>query len=186
MRKNLIFAAMIAALAASPALAQGRGGGAGGGGGPGGGMGAGPPISPPGHSVRGDHGASDAARDIAAQRGQFGRDFAADRRMTPEQRQAMVQERRSLAVQYAQAARAGRALPRNADRDIRQALKDDIDLWREEFRVGRSQWQAMRDQWIVDRKDLTPEQWAQRRADWFSVRDAWIATNKARAQARAD
>ena len=98
MYKTLTIAASIAALATAPALAQGRGGGhGGGGGGPGGGMGAGPPISPPGHSVRGDHGASDAARDIASQRGQFGRDFAADRRMTPEQRQAFVQERRSLA-----------------------------------------------------------------------------------------
>jgi hypothetical protein len=42
----------------------------------------------------------------------------------------------------------------------------------------------MRDQWIVDRKSLTPEQWAQRRASWFATRDAWIARNKAYAQSR--
>ena len=188
MRKTIIALATVLALAATPAFAQGRSGGAGGGGmgggGMGGGMGAGPPISPPGRSDMGDHGASGSARDIATQRGAFGRDFAADRRVTPEQRQAMVQERRSLAMQYAQAARAGRPLPRNADRDIRTALSSDIDEWRNEFKVGRADWQAMRDQWIIDRKSLTPAQWAQRRADWFATRDAWIARNRARVQDR--
>ena len=180
MRKALIAVATIAALAATPALAQGRSGGGGGnaGGGMGGGMGAGPPISSPGRTEMGDRGASTTARDIAAQRGAFGRDFAAERRFSPEQRQAMAQERRSLAMQYAQAARAGRSLPRNADRDIRKALGDDIDDWRDEFKVGRADWQAMRDQWIVDRSTLTPAQWAQRRADWFATRDGWIARNK--------
>lgn len=186
MRKTFITLATVLALAASPALAQGRGGGGGGGnaGGGGGGMGAGPPISPPGRSDMGDRGASTSARDIASQRGAFGRDFAADRRVSPEQRQAMVQERRSLAMQYAQAARAGRPLPRNADRDIRTELGSDINEWRDEFKVGRAEWQAMRDQWIVDRKLLTPAQWAQRRADWFATRDAWIARNRERASIR--
>ena len=183
MRKTMIAIAALAALAATPARAQGRSGGAGGGG-MGGGMGAGPPISPPGRMDMGDRGASSAARDIAAERGTFGRDFAADRRMTTEQRQAMVQERRSLAMQYAQAARSGRPLPRNADGDIRSALSADITQWRDEFRVGRAEWQAMRDQWIVDRKTLSPAQWAQRRADWFVTRDAWIARNKAYAATR--
>lgn len=186
MRKTLITIATVAALAATPALAQGRSGGAhgGGGGGMGGGMGAGPPISPPGHGTFGDHGASGSARDIASQRGEFGRDFAASRRMTTEQRQAMVQERRSLAMQYAQAARSGRPLPRNADREIRSALSSDIDQWRDEFRVGRTEWQSMRNHWIADRSLLTPAQWAQRRADWFATRDAWITRNRAYAQTR--
>lgn len=187
MRKTFITLATVLALAASPALAQGRGGGHGGGnggGGMGGGMGAGPPISPPGRSDMGDRGASTSARDIAAQRGAFGRDFAAERRFSPEQRQAMAQERRSRALHYAQAARAGRPLPRNADRDIRSALASDIDDWRDEFKVGRADWQAMRDQWISDRKSLTPAQWAQRRADWFATRDAWIARNREFAKTR--
>jgi len=166
MRKTMIMVAALAALSAGPALAQGRGNGGGGGGmggGPGGGMGAGPPISPPGQSTFGDHGASASAREIASQRGEFGRTFAQDRRMTPQERQAFVQERRTLAQQYAAAARAGRALPVNSDRKIRDALSDDINAWRDEFRVGRTEWQAMRNQWIVDRASLTPQQWAQRR-----------------------
>lgn len=208
MRKTLITLATVLALAATPALAQGRGGGAGGGMGNGGGMGggmgngggmggmdhgmggggmdhgmgAGPPISPPGHDAMGDRGASSSAHDIASQRGEFGRTFAAERHMTPEQRQAFVQERRSLAMQYAQAARAGRRLPANADRDIRTALSQDIDEWRDEFRVGRGEWQAMRDRWIADRRSLTPAQWAQRRADWFAARDAWIGQHRTWAQ----
>lgn len=185
MRKTWIAVAAVIALASTPALAQGRGNGGGGGmgGGPGGGMGAGPPMSPPGHSTFGDHGASSSARDIASQRGAFGRDFASDRRMTTEQRQAFVQQRRSVAMQYAQAARAGRTLPRNADRDIRSALAEDIDNWRDEFKVGRSEWQAMRDQWIADRTSLTAAQWAQRRADWFTARDSWIARHRDHVQA---
>jgi hypothetical protein len=98
----------------------------------------------------------------------------------------MVQERRALAQQYAQAARAGRRLPANADRKIRDALKDDIDEWRDQFRVGRTEWHDMRAQWIVDRKSLTPEQWAQRRADWFAARDTWIAQHRDRVQDRDD
>lgn len=187
MRKTLIITAAIAALATSPALAQGRGAPGGGGpGGPGGGMGAGPPMTPPGQS--GGFDASMRAQDIASQRGSFGRDLAEQQRnrLLPEQASQIAQERRALAMQYAQAARTGRTLPPNADRNIRDALKDDIDLWRQEFRVGRSEWQAARDRWIVDRASLTPAQWAQRRADWFATRDTWIAANKTRAQTRGN
>ena len=189
MRKTLITLATIAVLASTPALAQGRSGGAGGGaggGGMGGGMGAGPPISPPGHSGFDDRGASGSARDIASQRGAFGRDFAADRHLSPQEYQTLAQERRSVAMQYAQAARSGHKLPDHADRDIQTALGQDIDVWRSEFKVGRNEWQAMRNQWIADRKTLTPAQWAQRRADWFATRDAWIARNKAYAATRRD
>ena len=193
MRKALIAIATLSALAATPALAQGRSGGGGGGGnsgggmgggGFGGGMGAGPPISPPGHSGMDTRGASGSAKDIASQRGAFGRDFAANQHLSAQEYRALAQERRSVAAQYAQAARSGRRLPDHAGRDIRTALKQDIDTWRSEFTVGRKEWQAMRDQWIVDRRSLTPAQWAQRRADWFATRDGWIARNKAYAATR--
>ena len=148
----------------------------------GGGMGAGPPISPPGRSGMD---ASSAASDIASQRGSFGRELATRQHLSPQEYQALAQERRSVATQYAQAVRAGRKLPAHSDRDIRTALGQDIDSWRSEFKVGRTEWQGMRDAWIVDRASLTPQQWAQRRADWFNTRDAWIAKNKAYAQSRA-
>ena len=195
MRKTIITIATIAVLAATPALAQGRSGGGGGnagggggmgGGGFGGGMGAGPPINPPGHSSMDTRGASGSASDIASQRGAFGREFAEKQQMSAQEYRSLAQERRSLAMQYAQAARSGRNLPENADREIRKALMQDIDTWRSEFTVGRKDWQAMRDQWIVDRKSLTPAQWAQRRADWFATRDAWIAKNKAYAGTRSN
>lgn len=187
-RNHILTAVACIALAAAPSFAQGRSGG---GGGPGGGMGGGPPISPPGQG--GGAGASDAAREIASQRGQFGRDFAAGQRATAEQRRAQAeqykvaaQQRRADAQAYAAAARAGRPLPANADRDIRDALKQDMQSWREAFSVGRSDWQAMRDQWIVDRKTLSPADWAMRRAEWFTARDAWIATHKDWAMARSN
>ena len=48
-------------------------------------MGAGPPISPPGRGGF-EGNASSSARDIAAQRGQFGRDFAEQQRASRESR----------------------------------------------------------------------------------------------------
>lgn len=181
MRKQLLAAVACLALAsAGTALAQGRGGGAGG---AGAGMGAGPPISPPGLSG-GGMGTRDLARGIADQRGQFGRDFAAQQHLTANELRAQAQQHRADAMAMAQAVRGGADLPESAAARIRAALKADIEAWREEFRVGRQAWQAMRDQWLVDRASLTAEQWAQRRADWFAARDAWIATQKATAMAR--
>ena len=52
--------------------------------------------------------------------------------------------------------------------------------------VSRTEWQAARNRWIVDRENLTPAQWAQRRAEWFATRDAWIAANRTRAQTRGN
>lgn len=187
MRRTISVALATAALLGSPLLAQGHSGGAGGG--PGGGMGAGPPISPPGQAGAG-MGTSDLARGLGSQQGQFGRDFAAQQKLSAEERralaaqyQAQAQQRRADAMIWAQAARSGRPLPANASRDIRAALKADMEAWREAFNVGRQDWQAMRDQWLVDRGSLTPQQWAQHRVDWFAARDAWIANQKAWAMA---
>ena len=169
--------ACVALAFAGPALAQGHGGG------PGGGQGAGPPMTPPGQSG-GGFGTSNAARDIADQRGQFGRDFAQQQHLTAAQYQAQAQQHRADALALAQAARNGDRIPASAAGRIRTALADDIDAWRDQFKVDRSNWQAMRDQWLVNRGSLTPQQWAEQRAAWFQARDAWIANQKSWAQAR--
>lgn len=184
MRKQIITAVVCAALATSgSAFTQGRSGGAGGG--PGGGMGAGPPMTPPGQmgGIGGPGGASDYARDIASQRGQFGRDFAAQRHLTPQQYQQQAAQRRADAMVLAQAARDGR-LPASAGPRIREALNQDIDAWRDQFQVDRRSWQAMRDQWLANRGTMTAQDWAVQRANWFAARDAWIANQKAWASAR--
>lgn len=184
MRKGILLVATTSILIAGPALAQGRGGGAGGaGGGLGVGRGAGPPISAPG-LAGGGMGTRDLARGIADQQGQFGRDFAAQQHLTATERQAMAQQHRSDAMALAQAVQGGAHLPDSAAGRIRTALKEDIDAWREQFTVDRKAWQAMRDQWLLDRSSLTAEQWAMRRADWFAARDAWIAAQKSTAMAR--
>lgn len=185
MRSGLVIGLMATAIVAAPALAQAHGGP--GGGGPGGGfgggighgMGAGPPISPPGlgSDPRG------SADDIAAQRGQFGRDFAAQQRLTAEEYQAQAAQHRADARKLADLARSGANIPDNAKGRIRGAMKADMDAWREQFSVGRHDWQAMRDQWLVDKNSLTAAQWAQRRSDWFAARDAWIANQKSWAKA---
>jgi hypothetical protein len=162
----------------------------GGGGGPGGGMGAGPPITPPGQMGAG-RGTADFAHDIASQQGQFGRDFASQQHLSAQERQQvaqqyqqMAQQRRANAMQLAQLARQGATFPPNASAKIRDALNEDITLWREQFQVDRKAWQAMRDQWLLDRSSLTPQQWALQRANWFAARDAWIANQKAWASTR--
>jgi hypothetical protein len=191
MRKTFIIATAIAAFSSAPVLAQAHGGGPGGGhgGGPGGGMGAGPPITPPGRD--GGMGAMDRAHDIANQRGEFGRTFAEQQRMNADQHrlqaqqyQMLAQQRRAEAMATAQVARSGRMLTDEDGKRIRSALKQDMEAWRDAFRVGRSDWQAMRDQWLVDRASLSPQQWAEQRARWFAARDAWIANQRTMASNR--
>ena len=180
MRKSIMIAALLA-LGSAPAVAQH--GHAGGGGGPGGGMGSGPPMTPPGQ-MGGGMGTSDYARDIASQRGQFGRDFAGEQRLNAQQYQQMAAQHRADAMSVAQAARSGSRIPANAGPRIREALKQDIDAWRDQFQVDRRSWQAMRNQWLADRNSMTAEQWAIQRANWFAARDAWIANQRNWASAR--
>jgi hypothetical protein len=182
MRKSIMTAIAFFALTATPAIAQ-HGPPPGAGGGPGGGMGAGPPMTPPGQ-MGGGMGTSDFAHGIASQRGQFGRDFAVQQHLTPQQYQALARQHRAEALAIAQAARNGARLPANAGPRIREALKQDIDAWRDQFQVDRRSWQAMRDQWLASRRTMTAEQWAIQRANWFAARDAWIANQKAWANAR--
>lgn len=181
-RTILITALATAALAiATPGFAQGQSGGHGGG--PGGGAGAGPPMTPPG-SYGAGAGAADYAHGIASQQGQFGRDFAAQQKLTADQYRVQAAQHRADALALAQAARSGAHIPASAAGRIRAALKADIQAWRDEFTVGRKDWQAMRDQWLVDRNSLTPQLWALQRANWFAARDAWIANQKTWARAR--
>jgi hypothetical protein len=176
MRKSILFVACVMALSTTSAMAHP-------GGGPGGGMGAGPPMSPPGQAGLGA-GTADLARGIGSQQGQFGRDFAAQQHLTPDQYRAMAAQHRADALTLAQAARNGAKIPANAGPRIKLALQQDIGAWRDQFQVDRKSWQAMRDQWLADRTNLTPQEWAQRRADWFASRDAWIAGQKTWASAR--
>lgn len=182
MRNKLILMVTIAAAVAAPTFSQGRSGG---------GVGNGPPISPPGQS--GGMGSSERAGGIASQRGGFGRDFAEQRRLSAadfaEQRRLDVtnyrgqsEQRKAEALAYAQAARGNRELPGKASKEVRSALKADMESWRDTFNVDRKEWQAMRDQWLVDRETLTPRQWADQRASWFAARDSWIAAHKDWAQ----
>ena len=130
----------------------------------------GPPVTPPGRTDN----PRDAARDIAEQRGQFGRDFAA-RQGSERAREARERsaERRDRAFAMRDAARRGEGMDMSSD-DIREELRGDMEGWRDEFRIDRASWQQLRDQWIADRDSLTKEQWAERRAQWFDVRDAWV------------
>lgn len=181
--RNLLIIAVVSALAATPAL--GRGGPPAGvparGGGMGAGRGAGPPITPPGQMGLGA-GTSDFARGIGDQRGQFGRDFANQQRMTAQQYQALAEQHKRQALELAAAVRAGAPLPPHAAGRLRQAMQHDLQLWREQFQVGRQQWQAMRDQWLAERGTVSAQEWALRRAAWFAARDNWIAAQRAWAQ----
>lgn len=129
----------------------------------------------------GGSGNSDLSTIIATDSGRLGRNVAAQQRLAAEQRRteveayrASAQQRRIDALAMAENARRGARLSDDDARRIRAALKDDMEAWREAFRVGRADWQAMRNQWLVDRAALTPAQWATQRAQWFVARDRWI------------
>jgi hypothetical protein len=86
--------------------------------------------------------------------------------------------RREQAEQYAVAVRNGALLPADAAEALRAELAADIEQWRAEFGVGRKEWQAMRDEWLVARDRLTAAQRAQRRVDWWTARDSWVAHHR--------
>ena len=131
------------------------------------------------------------ARDIASQRGEFGREFGAQQRQSQAQQANAIREKldkyasstkgsRDEAIARRDALKSG-TRPGLSSAELREAFKDDMEEWRDAFRIGRADWQAQRDQWLVDAETLTPEQWTQRRADWFDMRDAWIAQQRERA-----
>lgn len=118
--------------------------------------------------------------------GQAARAVAEQQSAAPEGRHGGVESaaylanlriRRQQAEQYAAAAERGVPLPADAALTLRNELAADIDQWRGEFSVGRKQWQAMRDRWLVPLANLTAIQWAQHRVDWWAARDSWIANH---------
>ncbi len=195
MKRIAILVAGTLALGAAPAFAQAHGGPGGGAGNAGGGamgnaggmggsMGNGPPMSVPGQSSD----PMSAARSIANERGQFGRDFAEQQKMNQAEQAQMIRdridhytgqsaERRSAAMAMRDAAKSG-TNPGLSSKELRAQFKDDMEAWRDAFNIGRKDWKDQRDQWLVDADSLTPEQWAERRAAWFEARDAWIAKQK--------
>lgn len=195
MKNITILTAVALALTASSALAQGRGGGGGppaGVPGGGAGAGAGPPMTVPGRTAD----PSTTAQEIASQQGQFGRDFAEQQQMNQAEQAQMMrdraaefvassEERKLEAFARRDAARAGQPINMSS-KEIRAELKEDMEEWRETFRIGRSDWQQLRDEILVDAGELTPEQWADRRAQWFEIRDAWIAEQTGWAQSHGN
>ena len=173
--KILVIMGMASVLVGSPAMSQTYGGGMDGS------MSMGPPpIAQPVLSVTD---ARNAAQNAAPQRDESGQDFAELQKRSPDELKAMAANHRKAAEALATAARAGATIPLTAKDRIRGALAEDIAAWRAEFRVGRQEWQGMRNQWLDDNSTTTPRDWAIRRADWFTARDAWITKRKTFAMA---
>jgi hypothetical protein len=103
---------------------------------------------------------------------------AQERQLLAEQFQALAEERRAHAMKLAELARNGAVFPPDTAPKIRSALAEEINHWRDEFQVGRREWQAMRDQWLAERGTMSPQDWALRRAAWFEARDTWIANQR--------
>ena len=124
------------------------------------------------------------ARDIESQRGQFGRDFAREQQTRAEdvrryqtaldRYEKKSRSHRDEALAAVAELKAGRGQGLSA-KDVRDALRDDMEEWRDTFNVGRETWQAQRDQWLSEREGMTAADWAARRAAWFAARDNWIA-----------
>jgi hypothetical protein len=82
--------------------------------------------------------------------------------------------RRSQALSLRADAIAGKPMPYSSQQ-IRAELLQDMEDWREEFRIAKRDFESLRDEIIVAEDALTPAEWAGRRAQWFELRDQWIA-----------
>ena len=102
--------------------------------------------------------------------------------LTPAQRVgaylARSEQHRAQALALARLARCGASFPPGAAERIREALRFDLHTWRDAFQVSGQEWQAIRDEWLVERHALTAGEWAERRVLWFQERDAWIASRR--------
>lgn len=69
---------------------------------------------------------------------------------------------------------AGKAITQSAG-EIRAQLAQDMEDWRKTFKIGKAEYEGLRDQILVEERQLTSRQWADRRAQWFELRDEWIS-----------
>lgn len=178
MRSLGLFGGTLLALAASPALAQAGGGGTPpGGGGSATGGGAADRVAIPSQSA-GPHGAN--AQDAIDRQGDLSRNFAPGAKRAQAYRTQLEQfadqsaDRRSQALALREDALAGKPLPLSS-KEIRDLLQQDMEDWRKAFKIGRQDYEGLRDEILVPEDALTPAQWADRRAQWFELRDQWIA-----------
>lgn len=176
MNKLALLGAAMLAFGAGPALGQ-VGGGA-------------TPAPPGGGSATGggaadrlaipdrDNGAN--AQQMMDRQGSLNHDFARGGKRAQAYREKLEAfgtqsaGRRAEALALRDAARSGQPVALSA-KAIRDALQQDMEDWRKTFRIGRAEYESLRNEILVEETALTPTQWADRRAQWFEVRDAWMA-----------
>jgi hypothetical protein len=176
MKKFALLAAAVVTLGAGPALAQAGGGAT---------------PAPPGGGSNTGGGAADRlampdretgvnAQQMMDREGDLDRGYGKGARRAQayhdklEAFSTQSAPRRTEALAIRDAAR-GAGLPANLSaKVIRDALAQDMEDWRKEFKIGRAEYEALRNEILVEESALSPTQWADRRAQWFEVRDAWI------------
>ena len=89
--------------------------------------------------------------------------------------------RKAEALSMREAALAGSPITLTAG-EIRAQLAQDMEDWRDAFRIKKAEYEGLRDQIIVEENALTARQWADRRAQWFELRDEWLAQQYASIQ----
>lgn len=99
-----------------------------------------------------------------------------DHGQTTAEYHALAEQGRAEAKVWATRASQG-PIPETFGPQIRERLKSDLSIWREEYSVKGSDFKAMTAQWLVEPGKLSATQWAQQRAAWFEARDAWVAAH---------
>ena len=79
---------------------------------------------------------------------------------------AQAEERRRDALKLADQVRKGAVVPAEYAPKLREAIDGDLTLWREQFRVSRDEYKAMRKEWLAEKPARTASEWA------------WIASKK--------
>ena len=103
-----------------------------------------------------------------------GRQITPSRQPTGRHEQRVAERREEARQQALVLVRGAPGAARSAD-DIRRSLEVDIRDWRDDFGVGRDDWQEMRETWLPDVGWYSASEWAMRRLAWFAARDTWLA-----------
>ena len=112
---------------------------------------------------------SDAANEPPGSSGGWPRKFDANGRMREKD---YIEE---LERQMAQAeSLVGRQLTEKDRARIREAVRNDLIVWRTQYDPRRKDYSAMRQRWLVDEGALSPEGWAKQRVEWLRAQHEWI------------
>ena len=79
----------------------------------------------------------------------------------------------------------GKPLTERDRSKIRGQVRSDLIAWRRQYDLRSTDYNAMRERWLVEEGSLSPEAWAKQRVDWLRAQATWILANEGQPAVRA-